>query len=123
MARPISDSRIFYVSVTDADGNPLYEAVNPLAHEITIAHIDKTTTVCSWFDMANQSMRSIPVSSYEHHERDKYLVKDVYGSTYIFEYVNRPLYEKHVHPICPGSPESFDTDDEVQRFLQKSMLT
>jgi hypothetical protein len=120
MLQPISDPRVFYVTMKDSEGNELYETVNPLAHEIKVSMLDDGSAVLSWFDIANQSMRSEEIASYEHPDANKYEIKDVYETTYIFEFITKDLYEKYVHPICAGSPATFDTDDEVQRWLLKA---
>ncbi len=102
----------------DASGNMLYEMVNPLAHELKLVEV-KHKAVLSWFDMANQTMRSIEVKEVRKPDENSYEIKDSLDNTYIFQYINKQIYETYIHPICAGSPLTFDSDEEVQHWLIK----
>ncbi len=117
MVHTISDTRVFFVNMKDPEGHDLYEMVNPLAHEVKVVAVKENRNILSWFDMANQSMRSIPISALSTPTPDSYIIKDSLGNTYTFQYINKQIYETYIHPICAGSPLSFDTDEEVQRWL------
>lgn len=116
----ISDDRFFYIVVKDPEGNELYSGENPIASGIkAIAQTDDDGWgYLSWFDLVNGVMRSMQLKSAPVIKENKniYEFTTVEDYTYVFEIINKHIYDSIIRSIIPNSPD-LESDPEIQNYL------
>lgn len=124
MESNISDSRVFYVTMWNDQGNELYFAVNPVGLGISIIrekdHDEKGWGYCSWFDLLNQYMRTIVLKKPPEVFEDKiYTLLTSDGEIYKFELIDKQVFDSCLRDILPNAP-IFQTDEEVQAYIKEN---
>lgn len=136
MVSIITDERVFYVTVYDDENNELEDEVNPVAigikscipstslYDKLMAVFRKNTStplaVFSWYDLANQQMRSFEVVVCDYDNEGKCTIKTKDEFTYKFDLMTKRIYETILHPQgYVAGPDTFENDDAVQRWFKQ----